>query len=169
MWGVFPSSSSNNNDTDVLSDFTHRLRTTVSKVRLAKRGEPLFIRHTPSPKRSKGGGGDRTNPRQQIETLHLNPAYRKNVKGRNVVVIDDCATYGVSFGVAAALLRKAGANSVTGVALGKFGHQLRYYEIDINSDPFAPVPAGKYAVRVNRAFNGVENPGSQNTIRALIK
>jgi len=41
--GVYPSSRNANNDTEVLSDFSHRLRTTVSKVRLAKRGEPLFF------------------------------------------------------------------------------------------------------------------------------
>jgi len=58
VWGVYPSSKSANDDDEILSDFTHRLRTTVSRVRFSKREEPLFIRHTPSPKRSAGGGGD---------------------------------------------------------------------------------------------------------------
>ncbi|WP_146680169.1 hypothetical protein [Oceanococcus atlanticus] len=34
-WGVYPSSSSSNNDTEVLSNFAHRLRTAVSRVRFA--------------------------------------------------------------------------------------------------------------------------------------
>lgn len=171
MWGVYPSSSSTNQDDEVLSDFTHRLRTTVSSVRLAKRGEPLFIRHAASLKRSRGniGADVRTDPSGQVETLHLNPAYRKNIRGRNVVVIDDCTTYGVSFGVAAAFLRKAGAASVCGVALGKFGKQLHYYEIDIKTDPFAPVSSGNYSLAIARKFSGKDNPVAQNNLRILFK
>lgn len=168
MWGTFPSSSSNNQDNEVLSDFTHRLRTTVSAVRLAKRGEPLFIRHRPSSKRSYGGGGDRTNPSEQIETLHINPAYRKQIRKRNVIMIDDCTTYGLSFGVAAAFLRKAGAKSVCGVALGKFGNCLLYYEIDIQSDPFSPVRPGDYSLIGKRPFNGTTDLLAQSNLRALI-
>ena len=71
-----------------------------------------------------------------------------------MIVVDDCTTYGVSFGVAAAFLRKAGAASVTGVALGKFGNQLRYYEIDIKTDPFQPVVAGGFNVAAPAWFPG---------------
>lgn len=169
MWGVYPSSASSNNDNETLSDFTHRLRTVVSRVRLAKRGAPLLIRHTPSPKRSSGGGGDRTDPSGQIETIHLNPAYRKNVKGRNVVIIDDCTTYGVSFGVAAGLLRTAGAATVTCVALGKFGDQLRYYEIDVKADPFAPISRGQYQFSTARRLLGSVNASAQAALRHLIQ
>jgi hypothetical protein len=170
LWGVYPSSNSNNDDGEILSDLTHRLRTTVSRVRFAKRDEPLFIRHQASAKRSKGGGGDRTDPTEQILTLHLNPFYEKSgrLKGKHVVVIDDCTTYGVSFGVAAAFLRAAGAASVTGVALGKFGNQLRYYEIDITSDPFAPVLTGGFAVTDPVWFNGTNNNATQEILQTLI-
>lgn len=169
MWGVYPSSSSANADAETLSDFGHRLRTVASKVQLAKRGEPLFIRHSPSAKRSSGGGGDRTDPAGQVETIHLNPAYRGKVKGRNVVVLDDCTTYGVSFGVAAGFLRAAGAKSISCVALGKFGGQLRYYEIDIKGDPFAAVARGNFGVASTRAFAGTHNAGAQAALRGLIK
>jgi hypothetical protein len=168
LWGIYPSSKSANDDTDTLSDFTHRLRTTVSRVRIARRGCPLFIRHTAAAKRSAGAGGDRTNPAGQIETLHLNPEYRRNVAGRHVVVIDDCATYGVSFGVAAAFLRKAGAQSVLGVALGKFGNQLSHYEITISTDPFAPVVAGGYVVNGITKFAGTTSAQSQQILVQLI-
>ena len=60
---------------------------------------------------------------------------RRRVAGRHVIVVDDVTTYGVSFGVAAAFLANAGAKSIQGVALGKFGNQLRYYEIDLIGDP----------------------------------
>lgn len=144
VWGVYPSSSSSNDDTEILSDFTHRLRTTTSLVRMARKGEPLFIRHKPSTKRSTSNSSDRNNPSEQIETIHLNPAYKKSLKGKHVIVIDDCTTYGVSFAVASAFLKKAGASQVTGVALGKFGNSLNYYDIMINSDPFSPVVDFEY-------------------------
>jgi hypothetical protein len=148
VWGIYPSSKSTNLDADVLSDFTHRLRTTVSRVQYCKRGVPLFLRHTPSSRRSSGGGGDRTDPSEQLQTVHLNPFYKEKQRlvGKNVIVVDDCTTYGVSFSVASALLHKAGAASVTGVALGKFGNALRYLEIDIRSDPFAPISSTAFSV-----------------------
>ncbi|WP_112076959.1 hypothetical protein [Herbaspirillum rubrisubalbicans] len=170
LWGVYPSSSSANDDSEVLSDFCHRLRTTVSRVQMAKRGVPLFIRHTASSKRSAGGGGDRTNPTEQILTLHLNPHYKKSDRlvGKNVVVLDDCTTYGVSFGVAAAFLRAAGAASVTGIALGKFGSQLRDYEIEISGDPFMPVKNGDFKILKSESMAGVSNSEAQSSLQNLI-
>lgn len=170
LFGVYPSSESKNDDSEVLTDFAHRMRTTVSLARMAAKGEPLFIRHLPSSKRSDGGGADRTDPSEQVITLHLNPYYAKSKRliGKNVVVVDDCTTYGVSVGVAAAFLRAAGAESVTGVALGKFGSQLRYYEIDIKSDPFKPVPAGSFTVVGSAPMTGVSNSSAQTSLQNLI-
>lgn len=170
LWGVYPSSNSANDDDEILSDFTHRLRTTVSRVQFSKREKPLFLRHSPSPKRSSGGGGDRTDPSSQILTAHLNPFYKESNRlvGKHVIVVDDCTTYGVSFAVAAALLRKAGAASVTGVALGKFGNQLRYYEIDINSDPFQPVVNGGFTVAEPSWFAGASSGVAQQVLLNLI-
>lgn len=170
VWGVYPSSKSDNDDDEVLSDFTHRLRTTVSRVRFCKRGEPLFVRHHPSSKRSYGGGGDRTDPSEQILTLHLNPFYedKGRLRGAHVIVVDDCTTYGVSFGVAAAFLHAAGAASVTGIALGKFGSQLRSYDISILSDPYQPVKAGGFKSAAPAHFSGEVNADVQNNLQILI-
>lgn len=168
LWGVYPSSNSANDDTEVLSGFVHGLRTTVSRAHLCKRGAPLFIRHKPSAKRSKGGGGDRTDPTDQLLSLHINPAYKAGIKGKNVMVLDDCTTYGVSFGVAAALLRKAGAKSVTGVALGKFGNQLRQYDIEILGDPFKPLSATDFKLKTVAWFPGTTNSISQKVLQSLI-
>lgn len=166
-WGVYPSSSSANDDTEVLSDFTHRLRTTVSKVQLAKKGKPLFIRHTPSAKRSSGGGGgDRTDPAGQITTIHVNPVYKGKLTGRHVIVVDDCTTYGVSFAVAAAFLKKAGASKVTGIALGKFGNQLRHYDITINTDPYAPVT--DFIEIARDSFKGSNNNTALHDLTVLV-
>ncbi len=168
LWGVYPSSSSANDDNDTLCDFTHGLRTTVSRVRFSARGEPLFIRHKASAKRSTGGGGDRTDPTEQILTIHVNPAYKGRLAGKHVIVVDDCTTYGVSFGVAAAFLLRAGAASVTGVALGKFGNQLRHYEIDILTNPFEPVLAGGFNLVSTGRLAGTTNSFSQAALHALI-
>lgn len=168
LWGVYPSSHSANDDQDTLCDFTHRLRTTVSRVRFSERGQPLFFRHKASVKRSTGGGGDRTDPTNQILTIHLNPAYRRRLANKNVIVVDDCTTYGVSFGVAAAFLLKAGAASMTGVALGKFGNQLRHYEIDILTDPFQPVAPGGFKPVSMGSLAGTTNSFSQTALHALI-
>lgn len=170
LWGVYPSSNSLNDDNEVLSDFTHRLRTLCSRVKMAERGQPLFIRHNPSSKRSAGGGKDRTDPVEQIETIHINPHYQKNrrLKGKNIIVIDDCTTHGVSFGVAAAFLRKAGAASVLGVALGKFGNCSNAYSIEIDSDPFSPVRPGEYTVYPFTRLTGQANPAAKMSLRGLI-
>ncbi|MBP5947355.1 MULTISPECIES: phosphoribosyltransferase [unclassified Pseudomonas] len=168
FWGVYPSSKSANDDSEVLSEFTHRLRTTASRVRLAKVGEPLFIRHTASEKRSANKNANRTDPTGQITTIHLNPNYKAQIKGRNVIVIDDCTTYGVSFAVASAFLLAAGASSVNGVALGKFGNQMGYYEITLSSDPFKPIAEGQFTVTKQTAFNGKTDGTAQKVLQALI-
>ena len=85
-----------------------------------------------------------------------------------MIVIDDCTTYGVSFGVAAAFLHKAGAASITGVALGKFGDRLAYHEIDISTDPFAPVLEGGFTAIPPKAFDGTTSNAAQQVLRALI-
>jgi hypothetical protein len=166
VWGVYPSSSSANNDSEVLSDFTHRLRTTTSKVQFAKRDIPLFIRHKPSAKRSAGKGGDRKNPTEQIQTIHLNPHYAGKLKGKHVIVVDDCTTYGISFAVASAFLRKAGAVKVTGIALGKFGGALKYYNITISTDPFVPVQA--FSIQEVGQLAGSNNSNAQNDLSSLV-
>jgi len=170
FWGVYPSSNSSNSDDEVLSDFTHRLRTTVSRVRMANREKPLFIRHKPSIKRhTRSGNVDRTDPTDQVTSIHLNPEYRGKLIDRNVIVVDDCTTYGVSFGVASAFLKAAGAASVTCIALGKFGDQLREYSISIKGDPFAPVTdANDFSIDKVSRFYAKTNSNSQSVFQNLI-
>lgn len=168
FWGVYPSSSSANDDSEVLSDFVQRLRTSASSVHFARRGEPLFIRHTNSIKRSTSFGGDRTDPGNQIETLHLNPVYRSQLKGRNVLVVDDCTTYGVSFAVAAAFLYAAGASHVIGIALGKFGNRLTHSTIEISSDPFKAVESTGYRVVSVDEFEATTDANAQSVLQTII-
>jgi hypothetical protein len=168
FWAVYPSSKSANDDSEVLSEFTHRLRTTVSRVRLGRVGEPLFIRHTASDKRSANKTANRTDPTNQVTTLHLNPVYRAQIRRRNVIIVDDCTTYGISFAVASAFLHAAGAASVSGIALGKFGNQLGYHDIVINSDPFQPVGSDQFQLRSQLVLSGKTDGTAQQTLLALI-
>lgn len=168
LWGIYPSSKSANNDLEVLSDFLHRLRTVTSRVRFAERGHPLFIRHSPSSKRSAGGSSNRTDPSEQLLTLHLNPHYKKRVARRHVILLDDCTTYGVSFGVAASLLRKAGAERITGVALGKFGNCLSDYRIQVTADAYGPLTKAGYHLYPHLPLHGVTDETAKVSLRLLL-
>ncbi|WP_367863233.1 hypothetical protein [Pseudomonas guariconensis] len=168
LFGVFPSSNPANHNNEVLTDFTHRLRTTVSRAQHASREEPLFVRHSLSPKRSHGQGGSRTDPTSQIVTLHLNPKYATSIRGKDVFLIDDCTTYGLSFGVAAAFLTAAGAASITGIALGKFGSRLDHYEIVLTGNPFAPLQATDFKLLAHSSLPGITASNAQNALHKLI-
>ncbi len=134
IWGIYPSSDSKNNGSEIMAGFCGLARAMYKK----KMKEPLLLRHKVSAKRHIVGG-DRNDPRSQIETVHLNPYYKGKLKGKTVVVLDDYLNRGVSFGVSAALLKAAGAAKVVGVAMGKFGNGALRYDINIDDDPFAPV------------------------------
>ena len=168
MWGLYPSSSSSNDDTDTLSDFTHRLRTSVSSFHMARRDSPLFKRHTDAVKRSRDRSVDRTDPTSEIESLHLNPDYQGKIAGRNIVVLDDCTTYGISMAVAAGLLRKAGAKSVTCLALGKLGRCFECYDLKVTSDPFRPVGPGHWSCSTTSSTVEGEFNGTQRALRKLL-
>jgi len=128
----------------------------------------LFHRHRRSPKRSAGEGGPREDPTGEVESLHLNPDYKSQLVGRNVVILDDFTTYGVSMGVAWGFLRAARARSMTGVALGKFGDRLDNYDIKINSDPFKPVSSGQWTYQ-RQAWNCEDRSSKdQGAVRRLL-
>lgn len=150
-WGFYPSSNSSNDLSETMAEFT-RHAGHLFKRRVK---EPLFIRHKASVKRHLVGG-DRMDATSQVTTIHLNPYYKGKLKGETVVVLDDFLTYGLSFGVAAAFLKKAGAKKVIGVAMGKFGGVARRYQIEIEGDPYAPVTIFKQGV--STALVGVSDP-----------
>jgi hypothetical protein len=56
----------------------------------------------------------------QINTVHVNPAYRKTIKGRPVIVFDDFTTTGQSLEWARNLLYAAGAAQVILLTIGKY-------------------------------------------------
>ena len=139
-------------------------------MRFAKRDEPLFIRRTASPKRLAGAGGNRYDPTEQLKTLHINPFYKQSgrLTGKHVVVVDDCTKYGMSFGIASALLEKAGATDASGVALGKFGDKLTHFEIAVTGDLFKLLSSADYVINSKTNFNGAASQQVQQDLLALI-
>lgn len=142
IWSYYPGSTSSNQGDEVMAGFCELARTAYGP----RTKGPLFIRHTPCASRhQQRAEDDRTDPTLQVQTVHLNPAYRAKLKGATVAVLDDFLTHGVSFGVAAALLQAAGAKKVICVAMGKFGRKARDYPLQIKGDPFLPVLDYHYA------------------------
>jgi hypothetical protein len=140
IWAHYPSSNSKNSKSEPMWEFAELARETFKCLT----NGPLLLRHKPSPKRHTGGG-DRNDPTSQLATVHLNPSYRDRIPGSTVIVLDDYLTYGVSFGVSAALLKRAGAQRVACVAMGKFGDTANDYSITIHDDDvFAPLHNYEY-------------------------
>lgn len=134
-WGFYPASDSTNKEEETIASYCELARISFKKRTYG----PLFIRHQPAEKRHISGGL-RTDPSSQIETIHINPKYKDRIYGKVVCVLDDYFTYGVSFGVSHALLKKAGASRVICVAMGKFGNCANLYDIDIQTDNvFEPI------------------------------
>ncbi len=155
LFGFYPGSNPRNDDGEVIAGFTHIVREEASRVRFAKKGVPLFIRHASVAKRHTLPSGDRTDVRGQLMSVHLNPEYRKKLReGPKVVVLDDYTTYGASFGVAAALLRRAGASAIIAVAMGKFGGCARLFDIEVTGDPFRPLTPNDFKVGPPSSLSG---------------
>ncbi len=160
LWGYYPSAASKNEGKEVIADFAEIARTTFKR---RKKDHPLIIRHTPTYSRHRGPQSDRDDPAQQIETIHLHPDYKGALSGKTVAVLDDYTTHGVSFSVAAAFLRKAGVAKVVAIAIGKFPRTSYVQEIQLGSDPFAPVT--KFQVVRRTPQEGTEAPDASGAFK----
>ena len=136
LWSYYPSSRSDNTGKELICDFVEMARTTF---KCRKKSHPVFIRHTPSVARHLAPQAGREAPDSQIKSIHIHPDYADSIKGKTVVVVDDYTTTGVSFSVASAFLRKAGAAKVLAVAMGKFPRTSYIQEIELRTSPFSPV------------------------------
>ncbi len=134
-WGFYPSSKSKPWTDEIIYKYYEYAK--FASCNTGKK-EPLFIRTKNAPKRSLGEVANRLDPNNQLDTLVLNPYYKGKLRDKKVAVIDDFTTNGTSFWVAYSLLKRAGAKSVRGIAMGKFGCKLQKYQIDLSSrNPFA--------------------------------
>ncbi|MBC1753411.1 phosphoribosyltransferase [Listeria seeligeri] len=132
LWSIMPSSGTTLNE-DML-EIKERCRYLNGR----KKKSPLFIRHKRTRKSHETSTEERLRigAKKHLETINLNPEYKKFIKGKVVCVIDDYITNGASFEALRNILIKAGAKKVIFVAIGRykkgtFGvYQKEDYRID---------------------------------------
>lgn len=141
-WTVYPGSSGGPNKE---MDFV--VNHVVKQFRDRYVGD-LLVRHTQAvdsgETRSAGGQVSFAN---QINSIHVNPAQRKRVKRKTILVVDDFETQAWSAECARNLLLRAGAREVICVSLGKYGNTRHVVSDKQQSwDPFVAQthPAGRF-------------------------
>lgn len=125
----------------------------------------LLLRHKTAPK-SQFRGSQR-DVYDQFRTIMVNPEHRKNIRSKEVLVIDDFTTYGYSLETARRMLIAAGAAQVVGIAVAKFRRQYSVTEIDASWDPYAPCTLSASDIRVI-SRSGRENGVSDNYFHNVI-
>lgn len=153
FWGYYPSSDSTNQQEEIMYQFVDIARKTFKKPVLP----PMIIRHKQATQRHKDyTSTNKLNPKYQLETVHLNEFYKSKLLNKTVVILDDYTTYGTSFGVAHALLKKAGVSKVICIAIGKFGSQTHLYNINIETNNvYAPINSAEIVYNSNLLTTGV--------------
>jgi len=75
----------------------------------------------------------------QLHTVHLNPAYQRQIRNKQVIVFDDFTTSGRSLELARNLLLAAGASKVILLAAGKYreAHTQYLLKPNVTLNPFA--------------------------------
>lgn len=138
-WCIFPSSSTNLNPE--MLEFKKHIRYMMnSKEKYSGEENNLLIRHT-----NKYKSHDRDYQYRiehgaipNLQTIQINPEFKNKIAGKNICVLDDYLTHGNSFEAARNLLKKAGANKMVFVSLGKFkSPSYIYQEITLEGDVFS--------------------------------
>ncbi|MFJ7831845.1 phosphoribosyltransferase [Peribacillus sp. NPDC097284] len=122
IWGTFPSSSSAINQE--LEELKERCRYLTGR----RMTEPLFIRHKQVEKSHYTAHTTRLSQGCKIhfDSIILNPYYNASrIRGKEVCVIDDYLTNGISFETARNLLIQAGASKVILLSLGRYKRGAR--------------------------------------------
>lgn len=147
IWAIAPSSGLELN-MDMLQ-FKDKARYMMKK-QFTREGENLFLRHTPIIKshslnpsiREKEGAS------RHLQSIYLNPNYK--VKGKNICIFDDYLTHGNTFEAMRSILRKAGANKIIFVSLGRFKKNYIYQDFKISGD--VTIPKGFTYKEIEREY-----------------
>lgn len=134
-WATYPSHNEGNSLNPLMSWIFDRVTKEFRKKYI-----DLFYRH----KESIDSGTSRRNGisvnfTNQISTVVLNQEYRRKIRRKKILVVDDFITEGYSLECARNLLYQANVSDVIGLSIGKYGN--RYIQISIRNsfDPFNPV------------------------------
>lgn len=76
----------------------------------------------------------------QVQSVHLNPQWKKRIKDKHILVVDDFCTAGFSFEWARNLLYAAGATQVSCVSFGRYHDEYEVHTLAPGQsfDPFSP-------------------------------
>lgn len=116
-WTVYPGSRRDSGTNPSLAPFVAN----AARLFHTSYVDDLLIRHTDAldSGRTRAGGGQ-VGFSNQLNTVHLNPAHRRRIRGKRIVVVDDFETDGNSLECARNLLLQAGAARVACVSIGKY-------------------------------------------------
>lgn len=119
IWSIMPSSGTTLNPT--MLDIKDQIRYQY-KSKLDTSEEPLLIRHTPTKKSHETPIFDRLEEgaAKHLSSIHINPYYRDRLKDKNVTILDDYVTNGISFESIRNLLATAGVKKINFIAIGRF-------------------------------------------------
>lgn len=131
---VYPGHQANSQN-QILAQYSDILQKTLGNRFL----QELLIRHTTTAASHTSSGADR-DIFQQLSTIKLGEAYRKRIKGKRILVLDDFTTTGNSLETARVMLLTGGAESVVGMAFAKYRNTHNVVTINGDWDPFTPFP-----------------------------
>ena len=139
IWAAMPSSKGK--PSEILSEFKEHCRYLTGR----RLKDDLLIRNTATKSsHSTNGIYRRTSldASKHLNTMNINPRYRKNLRGKVVCVIDDYVTNGTTTEAVRALLESAGVKAVIFVSIGRFmkggaGFYKRE-EYQVNGDIYKP-------------------------------
>lgn len=137
FWDIYPSSGKDSVNDDLLY-FARKASHTFGKRFQAER---IFLRIEQSKKRHTMSAHDRVQDGcdEQFKTMIINPEYRDKLDGKNVCIIDDFTRHGTSCETVRHMLKKAGANKILFIAMGKFAASKEYnkYVYTLGGDVFS--------------------------------
>lgn len=134
-WGIAPSSGVNLNAN--MLKFKDRARC-MMKSQMSRKNDNLIYRHTAVDKSHTKDNKlrEKIGAELHFASIHLSPNY--DVRGKNICIFDDYLTHGNTFEAIRNLLRKAGANKIIFVSLGRFGRPYIYQDYEITGDVYTP-------------------------------
>ncbi|MBC2258241.1 phosphoribosyltransferase [Listeria booriae] len=148
IWGTFPSSNPDNQDTSVTF-----IKEAIRLIDGSKVNKEPLIRHTKRQKKQTSGKQYKYENKinDDFQTLRANPVIKDKIKGAVICIIDDYITTGYSAEAAKHILLEAGAKKVIFISVGKFGREYFSTEYNIEGDVY-----GDYAANFvsESDFNG---------------
>lgn len=141
IWSIFPSSTIALDHKMIEFKKSIQFNSITKNTKFSEKEfeENLFIRHTQKEKSDdipltvRNTKGSVVN----LETIHLNPLFKNDLKGKTVCVIDDFLNHGYSFEAARNILRAAGVKNIILLALGVYQNNYEYQNYKIKGDIFS--------------------------------